>query len=521
MKIFRCMLFVILTFFALEAAGGANDWQKDIDSLIQASPGPKQETLLAKIVAAQPSWQEVVAHIQALPFPEVEKGKALLRTTVCSDSVELPWVLYVPSGYSPKLATPLQVILHGGVSRAKIIDDPKGYAEQNPFTALAEKHGWLVLFPFGQAGATWWDEVGMENIRNLVRTVKRECNVDDDRVWMGGFSDGGSASFLHAMVDPTDYAAFVALNGHMGVGSLDGNLPTYAPNFFNTHIYAITTDRDELYPSHKMRVLIDMARHAGGKILYRQHEGSHELSYGSEELPLIASFLERHPRDPFPTRIIYETADRQFGLCRWFAIDRVTTDEPARWHIDYNAALVDDRVTIGFFPDDSYKGSGVKLGRIVEGDTPARRLGLQPGDVIVRAGTKPINTLEDLSAFKAGVQRGDAIELTVKRGEEELVLKGKIPEPENYYVFKREQPSAMVRVSFSANRVDIEASRVGAFRILVHPDLIRLEQNLVVRVNWRVVYDARVKPDIDYLLRNFIENRDRRLLYIAEVKIEL
>lgn len=101
------------------------------------------------------------------------------------------------------------------------------------------------------------------------------------------------------------------------------------------------------------------------------------------------------------------------------------------------------------------------------------------------------------------------------------MLRGRIPEPENYYVFKREQPSAIARVSFSANRVEIEASRVGAFRILVHPDLIRFEQNLVVRFNWRVVYDARVKPDIGYLLRNFIENRDRGLLYVAEVKIEL
>lgn len=521
MNIFRCTLYVILILLAIVAAGEATGWQDEIDSLIQAPSGPKQDALLTKVVAAEPDWQEVVAHIQALPFPEVEKGKALLRTTVCSDSVERPWVLYVPSGYNTKLTTPLLVILHGGVSRAEIIDDPKTYAEQSPFTALAEKHGWLVLFPFGQAGATWWDEVGMANIRNLVRTVKRECNVDDDRVWMGGFSDGGSASFLHAMVDPTDYAAFVALNGHMGVGSLDGNLPTYAPNFFNTPVYAVTTDQDELYPSHKMQILIDMARRAGGMILYREHEGSHDFSYASEELPRIARFLERHPRDPLPTRIVYEAADCRFGLCRWFAIDRVTTDEPARWHIDYNTALVDDRVTIGFFPDDSYEGSGVKLGRIVEGDTPARRLGMQPGDVIIRAGTKTIVTIEDLGTFKASVKRGDAIELTVKREDKELVLKGRIPQPENYYVFKREQPSAMARISFSANRVDIEASRVGAFRILVHPDLIRLEQNLVVNVNWRVIYDAPVKPDLGYLLRNFIENRDRRLLYVAEVKIEL
>lgn len=74
MNILRRTLFVILILSAMVAAGRATNWQKDIDSLIQASPGPEREALLAKVVAAQPDWQEVVAHIQALPFPDVEKG---------------------------------------------------------------------------------------------------------------------------------------------------------------------------------------------------------------------------------------------------------------------------------------------------------------------------------------------------------------------------------------------------------------------------------------------------------------
>ncbi len=82
-------------------------------------------------------------------------------------------------------------------------------------------------------------------------------------MWLGGFSDGASAAFLYGMVAPNDYAAFVALNGHMGVGSLDGNLPTYAPNLANTPVYAVTTFDDPLYPARVMRRTIEMAREAG------------------------------------------------------------------------------------------------------------------------------------------------------------------------------------------------------------------------------------------------------------------
>ena len=67
----------------------------------------------------------------------------------------------------------------------------------------------------------------------------------------------------------------------------------------------------------------------------------------------------------------------------------------------------------------------------------------------------------------------------------------------------------------------VEASLLGALRILVHPDMFRLDQNVVVTVNGKVVRDAPVTPDVGFLLRNFLENRDRRLLYVAEIPVTL
>jgi len=389
----------------------------------------------------------------------------------------------------------------------------------DPITALASREGWLALFPFGQLGATWWDEAGMANVRGLIRAVKRECNVDDDRVWLGGFSDGASAAFLYGMVAPNDYAAFVALNGHMGVGSLDGNLPTYAPNLANTPVYAVTTFDDPLYPARVMRRTIEMARSAGAQILYRELPGVHDFDYADEELPRIASYLRRHPRDPFPSRIVWEAARPEYGACRWLAIDQVSTAEPEAWHRDFNVALPDETVTVGFFPDESHEGDGVLVGGLSEGDTAARDMRLEPGDVIVAGGGRPIRTTDDLYDYKTTLERGGPMSLTVVRGDRRLLLEGRLPEPGAYNCFKRELPSGLARASFSANRVDVEASRVGAFRILVHPDMFRLDQNVVVTVNGKTVRDAPVTPDVGFLLRNFLENRDRRLLYVAEITV--
>ena len=324
------------------------------------------------------------------------------------------------------------------------------------------------------------------------------------------------------LVGPSDYAAIVALNGHMGVASLDGGLASYAPNMANTPIYAVTTFEDGLYPSDRMRPTLDMALEAGGDILYREFPGEHDFPYPSDELPRIIRFLDRHARDPFPPRIVWETATAEFGRCRWFAIDRVTLDEPAAWHTDHNVPLVDDRVTIGFQNDEEYEGDGIRVGLIVEDEGyAAEEMGLLAGDTIVAGDGWAIVDMEDLGEFKSTLSRGDAFELIVLRDSEEIVLPGRIPDPTNYLVFTRDTPSGLARVSYSANRIDVKASRVGAFRVSVHPEMIRLEESLVVRFNGSVVFDEPVQPDLGYLLSNFLENRDRRLLYVATIAIEL
>ena len=519
MNSYRYSIAIVLTFILSSSVIAG--WKADLDSLVVNPYSLRQQQFIQKIIKAKPDWHEVVSYLENITFPPAKHTGLIERTTTCIDNIQRPYVLYVPSEYDPSKPTPLFVYLHGGVSRSDIAGNIREYASDNPFFKLAEEKGWFIIFPMGQAGATWWDKVGMANIENLIRTVKHEFNIDDDRVWLGGFSDGASASFLQAMVNPTDYGALVALNGHMGVASEDGGMLTYAPNFFNTPIYATTADNDRLYPSHRMRATIDMALRAGGDIFYRELEGEHSLSSIESEIPLIARFLERHPRNPFPNRIVWETADGIFGECRWFAIDRVSISEPEPWHVDYNVALIDSNITIGFIPADWEDSTAVKVDRVVEGDYLANRIGLQAGDVIIKGNNMEIKSFDDLVAFKSKLSRGDFVELVIKRDNKMKLLKGDLPQPRNYYLFHRNQPSALAKVSFASNRIDIEASQMAAFSILIHPDMIRLEKNLEIKVNDKLVFDDEITPDLEFILSNFLKNRDRRLIYVDEVKIEL
>jgi predicted esterase len=513
---------IIVSICVLSSASQAGDiWRADLNKLITTSTVAEQDSLIGKIAAAKPDWQQIQTALRSLTFTPVETGKFILDKTTCIDNIERPYVVYIPNSYDPNAPIPLVVYLHGSISRTNLIDNPIEWAGKNAFSEFAEQQGYILLFPFGQAGATWWDDVGISNILNLVRVAKHKYNIDDNRVFLGGFSDGGSAAYLFAMAFPNDFAGFVALNGHMGVGNQDGGLPTYAPNFANSQVYAVSTDKDQLYPTSEIQRFIAMAKSAGANILYRQLVGEHSFAYADSEFPHIAEWMHSQIRNPFPSKIIWEAALPNLGVCHWFAIDEITADDPAGWYQDYNAAYADSSIAIGIVPDDIFAGTGVKVAGIADGDYLARRIGLQAGDILTKAGNTIINGSDDLATFKKTLRRGDLVTLLIKRDNSDLILRGRMPIMKNYFLFKREQPSAVARVSYAANRVEIEASRLGAFKIFVSPQMFDLEKNIVVVVNGVEVYNSPVAPDISYMLCDFTQNRDRHVLYLNEIAIKL
>jgi hypothetical protein len=268
-----------------------------------------------------------------------------------------------------------------------------------------------------------------------------------------------------------------------------------------------------------MERTIAMAEKAGGKILYRKLEGEHISSIAEFEYSDIFDFLEQHPRNPSPDAIVWETATPTFGACNWLAIDEITIDEPAEWYVDYNVALVDSSVSIGFQLYDTFPGPGIMVASISNGDYVAKRIGLKPGDVIVRGNGVSIDSLADLNKFRATLQRGSEVTLTIKRAGSEVVLRGRVPAPRNYFIFKREKPSAVAKAAFKDNRFDIRGSRVGALRILVHPGMIDQNRNVVVTFNGESVFDGKIVPDIGYMLRDYLTNRDKKLVFVNEISL--
>ena len=145
---------------------------------------------------------------------------------------------------------------------------------------MAEEQGFICLFPKGEYTAMWWDTVGSANILSQIRIVKQNYNIDDNKVYLAGFSDGASASYFMAMSHPTDFACFSPLNGYPGVGNFTHSTETFFVNLSNSQIHAINTDIDGLYPDKKIQPMIKLANSVGANILYRVYLGiGHRMTY--------------------------------------------------------------------------------------------------------------------------------------------------------------------------------------------------------------------------------------------------
>ncbi len=463
-----------------------------------------------------------IVNFDDYPHPDII-GWLFKLTHVISDTLQAPFFVYVPTGYDPASPTPLMVWLHGGVYRPEFINEIN-QVTGHPIIDLCEETGMILLFPAGKAGCLWWDDTGIANLQWQIREMKRRYNIDDDHVFLGGFSDGASGSFHLAMLTPTDFAVFFPWSGNMAVGSLVGKMPVYLPNMSCRPVFATNGGKDGLYPSERMLPFMKLALEHGCELYFTSYDtAGHNYGYLSLEWRPFAERVKAFSRKPLRPRLVWETSDLKYGGVDWLEVTALDTGRRREeWHVDVNRRMTNDRVTIGFNADSEWEGEGVCVASVSQDTSlPAYKIGLQKGDVVIGLDDIPVADLRELSDAKATKKRGETVRIKLKRGEEILDFESQFPPINEYDAFVRTSPSGAVQAVRIGNRFEIKASRVSGLRLKLCREMIRWDQPVEVLVNGEVVFKDLVKPDINFMLDEFAGNRDKRLLWLAKIDLEL
>jgi len=111
--------------------------------------------------------------------------------------------VYVPHGYQPGTATPLQLWMHfrGGSAHIAAAAVPRIYKH------MGEDVNTIVVSPRGRGTSTWYVGKGQVDFREVWADVHRLFDIDRDRTYISGHSMGGWASYLLPILYPDRFAA--------------------------------------------------------------------------------------------------------------------------------------------------------------------------------------------------------------------------------------------------------------------------------------------------------------------------
>jgi polyhydroxybutyrate depolymerase len=146
-------------------------------------------------------------------------AKSQINGSFLFDGFNRSWTVYLPVGYPTGESLPLVLALHGLTQTGQNIMQFSG------FNSIADTGNFVVVYPngvnnswnVGFSGGSTADDVGF--LSALIDTLHQQYNIDLNRVYSTGFSNGGFMSYRLACELGNRIAAIAPVAGTMTDGS--------------------------------------------------------------------------------------------------------------------------------------------------------------------------------------------------------------------------------------------------------------------------------------------------------------
>ncbi|MEH7494766.1 chitobiase/beta-hexosaminidase C-terminal domain-containing protein [Neobacillus niacini] len=220
--------------------------------------------------------------------------EALASKFLSFEYESMPYRLYVPENYNPTKSYPLVLFLHGGGERG---DDNMRHITANDGAVVwaapenQAKHPAFVLAPQARNVPDGGFTVTRDsnNIVNLSRVfefssdlqkayeilqkVRDNYNIDSNRLYSTGLSQGGFGTFNLNIAYPDLFAAMVPIAG--------GADPNKVKAITNKPIWAFHAEDDAVIPVSFTRNAIEALRNTGGNPIYTEYPSELKYNHGS------------------------------------------------------------------------------------------------------------------------------------------------------------------------------------------------------------------------------------------------
>lgn len=261
-----------------------------------------------------------------------------------NDTIKSSYFVHLPKNYNPQKKYPMLIFLHGAVFYTKFDnfttdDNLKGW--NRFYSKYADQHDAILVFPLADKKYNWITENGFYMVPEIISQIKSTINVDDNKVFLTGHSNGATGSFSYLVKQPTYFAGFYGFNTQPIVRT--GG--TFIQNALNRSYINFSTDLDYYFPPQANDDLTDLMKSLDIDYKdYRYNGFPHwfpEFDKSEPAYKILFDDLISRKRNSFPNKLIWETDDVKYGKVDWLEITQLDTiSSKKEWQKNYNFKII-------------------------------------------------------------------------------------------------------------------------------------------------------------------------------------
>jgi poly(3-hydroxybutyrate) depolymerase len=241
-----------------------------------------------------------VTLVAVLCFPglAVAQGRIQKRTYDFKEAKkEMEYALFVPSKYDKDKKTPLMIALHG------LGGNPQQIIRYRGLTDLAEKYGFIVAAPMGYNSSGWYGakrptkfkktnppnlgELSEKDVMNVLGIVRKEFNIDENRIYLMGHSMGGGGTIHLALKHPDLWAGLAPIAPALF------RKPDSLEKIKHIPIVMVQGDQDRLVPVAQVRRWAEEMKRLKMTHDYIEVAGGDHVRIAFQKMPDIFAFLAK------------------------------------------------------------------------------------------------------------------------------------------------------------------------------------------------------------------------------------
>lgn len=280
------------------------------------------------------------------PYPE-GAGQILNRGYRASFTpTRQGYAVYLPPDYDASRSYPLMIMLHGGSSNGNlflgvVLGNNMDWRRYNLFLyddfTPRWSPDWIVVAPDG-VGQVMWRWMGEQDVLEVIDDVQRHYNVDENRIVLGGLSNGAMGSYSIGARHAWRFSVVQAIAGAPSWIQYTGGRPSEpevtaltrysalslltATENTDFRYYHGTEDGGPMRPAY-IRALDRRVEELELSTRGRWYRHGHDLLYLVHRHGRIYPDLAEVVRDPRPHEVRVTTGDYRAARQHWITVTRI------------------------------------------------------------------------------------------------------------------------------------------------------------------------------------------------------